>query len=344
MASARWHRIHWLGEIKGYSGDSACEIVPQRTAPFRCCCVYLEMAPGQCYSAVPVAFRTAAALRWTRGYTERKFMHLNNKNVVITGAARGIGAAMANRFAAEGANLVLADLEESATNTAAAACQGLGVVCNVANEEEVCALVATAEEHLGSIDLFCSNAGLYGAEPTHAASAPNDVWTRCWEVHVMAHVYAARAVLPGMIKRGDGYLLQMASAAGLLSQIGNAAYSATKHAAVGFAESLAITHANDGIKVSLICPQYVATPMLGYAAEEGTSDVPGVLSPERVAACVVEGLDQEAFLILPHPDVAKYIQFKAANYDKWLAAMVNLRATIIDETGGTDVHTMHRLV
>lgn len=150
----------------------------------------------------------------------------------------------------------------------------------------------------------------------------------------MAHVYAARAVLPSMIERGEGYFVQMASAAGLLSQIGDAAYSASKHAAVGFAESLSITHGDDGIKVSVICPQYVATPMLGYDAGEGFDKYPGVISPEQVAGTVVQGIDAEQFLILPHPDVEQYIQFKPGNYDCWLGDMRKLRRKIIDEIAG----------
>ena len=145
----------------------------------------------------------------------------------------------------------------------------------------------------------------------------------------MAHVYAARALLPGMIDRGTGYLLQMASAAGLLNQIGDAAYSATKHAAVSFAESLAITHGRDGIRVSVICPQYVATPLLGYEDAEAAADQPGLLSPAAVADAVVEGIARESFLILPHPEVARFVAFKSADHDKWLEAMRSLRGRVL---------------
>ena len=160
----------------------------------------------------------------------------------------------------------------------------------------------------------------------------------------MAHVYAARAVLPDMIARGDGYLLQMASAAGLLSQIGDAAYSTTKHAAVGFAESLAISHADQGIRVSVICPQYVATPMLGYTDDATAADLPRVLTPGDVADAALEGVARETFLILPHPEVAKFIQFKSADYDRWLGAMRTLRGRIVDEIGSTRLEDMHKLV
>ena len=160
----------------------------------------------------------------------------------------------------------------------------------------------------------------------------------------MAHVYAARAVLPGMIERGGGYFLQMASAAGLLNQIGDAAYSTTKHAAVGYAEALAITHGDDGIQVSVICPQYVATPMLGYEEGDDFSDYSGIIGPEQVADSVVKGLEEENFLILPHPEVAKFHQQKANDYDRWIRGMRRLRGNIIDQIGSTNLASMHKLV
>ncbi|MFK7860998.1 MAG: SDR family oxidoreductase [Granulosicoccus sp.] len=271
-------------------------------------------------------------------------MKLTKKTVIVTGAAQGIGAAIATRFAAEGANVVVADINLSAAEKVAAAFGGVAVACDVTIEADVQALVTSAETHFGAVDLFCSNAGVCFEEPSHSASASNDAWNRSWDIHVMAHVYAARAVLPGMIERGDGYLLQMSSAAGLLSQIGNSAYSATKHAAIGLAESMAITHAEDGIKVSVICPQYVSTPMLGYTQDSVNDDLPGVLDPEAVANTVLLGVEKESFLILPHPDVAQFIQFKSANYDKWLGAMRKLRSRVIDEVGSTDLEAMHKLV
>lgn len=271
-------------------------------------------------------------------------MELKNKTIIITGGARGIGAALATRFAKEGAKVVVADLDEGASRATAAEFDGLGVACDVTKEADVQALVKATEQHFGPVDMFCSNAGVCLGEPSHSASASNDTWALCWDVHVMAHVYAARAVLPGMIERGSGYILQMSSAAGLLSQIGDAAYSATKHAAVGFAESLAITHGCDGIKVSVICPQYVATPMLGYTGTNAASNLPGVITPEELAATVVQGVEQEKFLILPHADVAQFIQFKSSKYDAWLAAMRKLRGRIVDEIGCTDLEAMHKLV
>lgn len=271
-------------------------------------------------------------------------MNLNGKTVIITGGARGIGAAIARRFAAEGANVVVADLDKSAAETTAATLKGIGFACDVTKERDITALVAATVSHFGQVDMFCSNAGVCFGEPDHAASASNTIWNRCWDVHVMSHVYAARAVLPGMIARGEGYLLQMSSAAGLLNQIGDAAYSATKHAALGFAESLAITHSDDGVKVSVICPQYVSTPMLGYAEGESADGLPGVITVDEVAETVLRGVLEESFLILPHPDVAQYIQFKSADYDKWLTAMRKLRSRIVNKLGTTDPVQMHKLV
>lgn len=268
-------------------------------------------------------------------------MKLNNKNVVVTGAGSGIGKALCQRFAAEGANVVASDLDGELAEATAHEVSGVAVECDVSNEDAVKNLVSVAEQQLGGIDLFCSNAGLFFGEPEHAASATNDVWQTCWDVHVMAHVYAARAVLPSMIERGEGYLLNVASAAGLLNQIGDAAYSTTKHAAVGFAEALCITHRDDGVRVSVLCPQYVATPMLGYEDNE-SSDVTGVISAEELADATVKGIDEETFLILPHPQVADYIVAKASNYDRWLGGMRKLRRGVLAKAGGAKAQDIFR--
>lgn len=271
-------------------------------------------------------------------------MKLNGKHVVVTGGARGIGKALCDRFATEGANVVVADMLEEQAQHTASAINGLAVVCDVSKEEDIKKLVASAEGHFGPIDLFCSNAGLLREEPAHAASASNTDWETSWQVHVMSQVYAARAVLPGMIERGEGYLLNMASAAGLLSQIGNAAYSTTKHASVGFSESLSITHRDDGIRVSVICPQFVATPMLGYdsGSAGAVGDVKGLISPEQLADAVVGGIDKEEFLILPHPEVAQFVEYKATRYDDWLEGMRKLRRKIISKLGVTNTVEMHK--
>ncbi|MEE2803272.1 MAG: SDR family oxidoreductase [Pseudomonadota bacterium] len=271
-------------------------------------------------------------------------MNVNNKTVVVTGAARGIGKALALRFATEGARVVVADRLFELAQETAAEIDGLAVACDVVREADIQHLVSEAQHHFGPIDLFCSNAGVCFGEPGTAASASNEQWQTCWDVHVMAHVYAARAALPGMIERGAGYFLQMVSAAGVLNQIGDAAYSTTKHAALGFAEALAITHGDEGIKVSAICPQYVATAMLGYGEEDDIADSAGLISPQQVADAVIAGLEEERFLILPHAEVEQYRQRKGSDYDRWVSGMRRLRAHIIKQLGSTRLEEIHKLV
>ena len=256
-------------------------------------------------------------------------MQIRGSVVVVTGAAGGIGAALARRFAADGARgLLLADLdggrvEDLAQELDREGCHTVGVGSDVTRESDVRALVETAEKHLGPVDLFCSNAGR-GSVPGESAGfdAPNEVWQSCWDVNVMAHVYAARAVLPGMLKRGRGYLLNTASAAGLLQMPGDAAYTATKHAAVAFAESLAVTYGDRGIKVSALCPQGVHTAMTADPSVKARLSLFGpMLTPEQIADSVVEGLAEERFLILPHPEVARYEQGRATDRDGWLTGL-----------------------
>ncbi len=259
-------------------------------------------------------------------------MQLKDKVVVITGAANGIGKALAVRFKAEGVRgLVIADLDANKVSAVAQELQCLGVSCDASSEEGIRRLVARAQAQFGAIDLFCSNAGIFisDPDPQNAVSASNNDFDRCWQLHVMAHVYAARAVLPAMIERGSGYLLHTVSAAGLLSQIGSATYSTTKHAAIGFAEHLAITHQEHGIKVSVVCPQAVRTALIGDEPEKGSAAVDGILSPEEVAESVVRGLEAERFLILPHPVVADYLKRKTADYDRWIGGMARLRKRLL---------------
>lgn len=271
-------------------------------------------------------------------------MDMNGKVAVVTGGASGIGKAIAKEFANAGAKVAIADVSLERAKEAAGEISGLAIKVDVTREEDIKTAVYKVETELGPIDLFCSNAGVFFGETGNAASASNDAWQTCWDIHVMSHVYAARAVLPSMLERGDGYLLNMASAAGLLSQIGDAAYSATKHAAVGFAESLAISHGDDGIKVSVICPQYVATPMLGY--EDGTNDIrnEGTLTSEEVAKTILKGVEEERFLILTHKEVRDYVQHKAADTERWIEGMQKLRQKIIAATGGTTTQHMRKLV
>jgi len=255
---------------------------------------------------------------------------LRDRVIVVTGGGNGIGRALCERFHREGARkVVVADLEHDSAAAVAAAIDGDAFGVDVRDESQIQAMVATVEQSYGAVDLFCSNAGIIAldGEPWWATSAPNATWQAMWEIHVMSHVYAARACLPGMLARGAGYFLNTASAAGLLNQVGDAAYSTTKHAAVGFAESLAITHGDDGIGVSVLCPQAVATRMIGSVGDGGggTAGVDGVLTPQQVADEVVTGLAAEQFLILPHKEVAIYRQRKADDYDRWLGGMRKLR-------------------
>lgn len=250
-------------------------------------------------------------------------MEVAGKHVVVTGGASGIGRALCRRFAAEGARAVaVADLDGDGARRVAEEIGGLGVGVDVSDEAQVRDLVAQAEAQGGPIDLFCSNAGIFVLGGVDVADAD---WQRIWGVNVMAHVYAARAVLPSMLERGEGYLLSTASAAGLLSQIGSAPYAVTKHATVALAEWLSITHGDRGIKVSVLCPQAVATAMTAGTEGGGVAGVDGMLEPEDVARVVVEGLRDERFLILPHPTVATYMQRKTGDYDRWLAGMRRLQ-------------------
>jgi NAD(P)-dependent dehydrogenase (short-subunit alcohol dehydrogenase family) len=257
-------------------------------------------------------------------------MPVADRVIVVTGGGNGIGKALCERFHAEGARkVVVADLEEEAAQAVAAAVDGDAFAVNVRDESQIQAMVQAVQERYGHIDLFCSNAGIIAmdGEPWWATSAPNETWQAMWDIHVMAHVYAARACLPGMIERGEGHFLNTVSAAGLLNQIGDAAYSTTKHAAIGFAESLAITHGDDGIGVSVLCPQAVATRMIGDT-DGGSAAVDGILSAEQVAQETVLGLDSGQFLILPHKEVIEYRQRKAQDYDRWLGGMRKLRRSV----------------
>jgi NAD(P)-dependent dehydrogenase (short-subunit alcohol dehydrogenase family) len=261
-------------------------------------------------------------------------VELPGKVAVITGGGNGIGRAMALRFAAEGATVVVADLEGQAGHAVAdevteAGGRALSVATDVAVEADLVHLVERAEDTFGPIDLFCSNAGIAIGGGVEVA---DEQWRQIFDINVMAHVYAARAVLPGMLARGEGYLLNTVSAAGLLTNIGAAPYAVTKHAALALAEWLSVTHGDDGIKVSVLCPQGVRTRMLtggDDAGDEGARAVmaaAGVLEPEAVADVVVQGLADERFLILPHPEVAEYFRRKAGDYDRWLAGMRRLQA------------------
>jgi NAD(P)-dependent dehydrogenase (short-subunit alcohol dehydrogenase family) len=257
-------------------------------------------------------------------------MKIKDKIIVVTGGGDGIGKALCERFHQEGAKAVIvADLNGAKAEAVAKSVGGKAYQCDVANEADIVRIVEETERNIGPIDLFCSNAGLVDREasPADVGSATNESWTRSWNVHVMSHVYAARAMLPRMIARGGGYFLNTSSAAGLLSQIGSAVYATTKHAAVAFGEILAITHRDQGIRVSMLCPQGVDTPLL-RSGQHGPQHLDGVLTPEECADVVIKGLETESFLILPHPQVAQYMRNKAADYDRWIGGMVKLKRAL----------------
>jgi NAD(P)-dependent dehydrogenase (short-subunit alcohol dehydrogenase family) len=258
-------------------------------------------------------------------------MKVQGQVVVVTGGADGIGRALCERFHREGAKkVVVVDRNFAGAESVAASIGGLAIACDVSREEDVQRAVSETETKAGPIALFCSNAGIgdFGGRAGDATSAPNAQWQRGWEVNVMAHVYAARCCLPAMIARGGGYFLNTVSAAGLLNQIGNPVYGVTKHAAVGFAEILAITHRDQNIRVSILCPQAVDTPLL-RAGGHGPQHIDGVLTTVEVAQCVIEGLEEEKFLILPHPQVTGYMRRKTEDYDRWIAGMNKLRRSLV---------------
>jgi NAD(P)-dependent dehydrogenase (short-subunit alcohol dehydrogenase family) len=263
-------------------------------------------------------------------------VELRDRVAVVTGGASGIGRAMARRFAEEGARVAVADLNGPGAEAVAAEIGdgAFGARCDVADEGQVNALIDRATDELGAVDLFCANAGVgTGA----LVEAPDDVWDLAFGVNVRAHILAARRLVPEWIERGEGYFLTTASAAGLLTQIGDAPYSVTKHAAVGFAEWLSITYGDRGVRVSCLCPMGVNTAMLqGGLDLEGSEGVGArvvaaagdLLEPEEVADAVVDALRAETFLILPHPEVREFLRRKGADYDRWLAGMRRLQARI----------------
>ncbi len=251
-------------------------------------------------------------------------MELTGARVVVTGGAGGIGEAMARRFAAEGAaGITVVDIDEDRLRAVADSLGALAVVADLRRQDEVDRVVAEAVARFGPIDLFCSNAGIGMAG---GVEVPTDDWQSIWDINLMAHVHAARAVLPGMIERGSGYLLNTASAAGLLTQLGSAPYAVTKAAAVALAEWLAITHGHQGIRVSVLCPQAVNTDMIAGMDAGGVAGVDGIIEPEDVADAVVEGLREERFLILPHESVREYVRRKGEDRERWIAGMQRLQA------------------
>lgn len=261
-------------------------------------------------------------------------MELAGKVIIVTGGAAGMGAAMCRRFAAEGAAVVVSDLDAAGTEAVAGELGCQGVPADVRIEQDVIDLVERVNVKHGRVDVFVSNAGLLWGEPPDGVTplrergspwASDRAWHNLWQVNVMAQVYAARAALPQMLERGEGYLVQNASAGGLLTALGNAPYATTKHAAVGLTEWLSIHYGDRGIRVSCIVAEGVRTAMLRGAQGEWFAAA-GALEPGEVADSVVRGMREEAFLIMPHPKVERYFQGKAADYDQWLARMRHLHA------------------
>lgn len=256
-------------------------------------------------------------------------MQLTDKVVVVTGGGSGIGAALARRFAKESPSaLIVADIDIEAARAVAVDIGAVAVLTDVSDPEANRELIEGTEDHFGPIDLFCANAGIgtVGDEQSDLT-----VWDRMWDINVMSHVHAARHLVPSWLARGEGYFLATVSAAGLLTNLKAAQYSVTKHAALAFAEWLSVTYGDSGIKVSALCPQFVNTPLL--AESEAFKALGGnhTLEPEDVANAVIDGIGTESFLILPHPEVEKYFQNKASDYDRWLAGMRKLQRTVFPE-------------
>lgn len=273
-------------------------------------------------------------------------MEINGKVVVVTGGGRGIGRALCKAFKEAGAaGIAVADLDQEQADKVAVEVGGIGLACDVSDETQLRQLVADVETQLGPIDIFCSNAGIALGDDAESpvAVGNNAAWQKNWDIHVMAHVYAARLVIPGMIERGGGYLVNTASAAGLLQQVGDAAYSTTKHAAVGFAEAIAIAHGDQGIKVSVVCPQYVATRMIGAQEGQQTGLSEGVLTAEQAAQAVLQGIRDELFLILTHSEVRTFWERKFADYDRWLGGMRRLRRSIMGDNKQLKLDELHKL-
>jgi len=252
-------------------------------------------------------------------------MLIKDKIIVVTGAGSGIGKALVKKFCSAGARSVVAvDINAAAARATAAEFDCVAMSADVTKEDDIIRVIEDTEKDTGPIDLYCNNAGVAAGA---SEQSPNSEWQFIWEVNVMAHVYSARHLVPRMIQRGGGYFLNTASAAGLLNQIGGAAYGTTKHAAVGFAEWLALTYRHQGIKVSMLCPQAVRTAMTANAEDQGTmaASGDGMMEPDQLADIVVEHLARDAFLILTHEEVKLYMQRKSSDYDRWIAGMNRLQ-------------------
>ena len=254
-------------------------------------------------------------------------MELAGRHIVVTGGASGIGRACALRFAEEGARVTVADLDLDGAQETAEQTGGTAHRTDVGSERDIIELIERAEQE-APIDVFFSNAGITGP-PGGPPELLDEDWDLLWRVNTMSHIWAARHLVPKMLERGEGYLISTASAAGLLSQLGAIGYATTKHAAVAVAEWLDITYRDRGIRVSCLCPQFVNTPMVTEGLDvDKLRQIATILEPEQVADEVVKAIDEERFLILPHPEVAKYMANRGATHDRWLQGMRKLQAQL----------------
>jgi NAD(P)-dependent dehydrogenase (short-subunit alcohol dehydrogenase family) len=251
-------------------------------------------------------------------------MDIRNKVAIVTGGASGIGRSIARRFAADGARgVVVADVNLEHAQAVADEIKGIAVRCDVSKEADIQALVATTRQHYGQVDAYISNAGILGR--MGGLDLEDTLWDAMWNIHGMAHVWAARAVVPEMVARGEGFFMVTASAAGLLTIVESAPYAVTKHAAVAFAEWLRIAYGRKGVQVACLCPQSVQTNMIS-GTDGGSAAVNGILAPEVVAQEVVTTMDNGKFLVLPHPEVAQYFRNKGQDYERWIGGMQKMYA------------------
>jgi NAD(P)-dependent dehydrogenase (short-subunit alcohol dehydrogenase family) len=269
-------------------------------------------------------------------------MQVNGATAIVTGAGQGIGAAIARSLAERGAHVLVSDLSPELAHAVAQDIGGVAHHGDLRDPACVQAMIESAQSTFDRVDMLISNAGFASGEPKGPTSRDDSHWQSSWDLHVMAHLRASRLLLPQMIARGSGTLVNIASAAGVLSQIGDAAYSATKHAAVSLAQSLAIEHGDDGIQVSVVCPLYVATPLLGYS--EGDARPEGVISAQEVAEATLTGIENGQFMIYPHPQAQAYFKQRATDMDRWIAGMRRLRAKVVAEADVTDPASIHRFI
>jgi NAD(P)-dependent dehydrogenase (short-subunit alcohol dehydrogenase family) len=271
-------------------------------------------------------------------------MQFAGKTAIVTGAGQGIGRALACALSEQGVRVLVNDLSADMAKRVAHEIGGVAHSGDLREPGCINAMITTAEQAFGPVDMLFSNAGFALGEPDGPTSQSDDHWQNSWELHVMAHLRASRLLVPKMVARGSGVLVNVASAAGLLSQIGDAAYSATKHAAVSLAQSLAIEHGGDGIQVAVVCPLYVATPLLGYAENEKHQPPNGVITSEEVASSILDGLRAGQFLIYPHPEAHAFFEKRAADTDRWIQGMQRLRANVREQSDGTDPASIHRFI